>query len=146
MDEIKTKHKDQDILSLHYLEFFCCCRSLCYHNNLGSANFCSYINASNISWITNNNKEVVFEGDSITDYVNKPNSTWSLNVSNSSLFADAVFYNVAMTGDTVGNMTTEYASQVHPLAPKNNQTNAYFFLWAGTNDLYYDSNSSTILP
>ena len=42
-------------------------------------------------------------------------------------------------------MTTEYASQVHPLAPKNNQTNAYFFLWAGTNDLYYDSNSSTIL-
>ena len=41
-------------------------------------------------------------------------------------------------------MIGEYATQIHPLVPTKKSDDAYLFIFAGTNDLYYGNNASTI--
>lgn len=90
----------------------------------------------NISYSQNLNKIFVFEGDSLTDYVNHATSTWALNLThNYPFFADGQFFNVAHTGERITNMTTEYPTEVSIHKQTKLNDDAYLFIWAGTNDL-----------
>jgi hypothetical protein len=74
-----------------------------------------------------------FEGDSLT--FTPGFGTWPLKLpAMSGFFSRGVSYQFALAGDTAALMVGEYAAQAGSIAIPAGQE-AYFFLWAGTNDV-----------
>jgi peptidoglycan hydrolase-like protein with peptidoglycan-binding domain len=76
---------------------------------------------------------LVFEGDSLTasSSIKWPTQLLKLGLRQ---FSSATVFNGGEVGDKASSMVGEYAKEGHAHQPSAGQ-NAYFFLWAGTNDL-----------
>jgi hypothetical protein len=82
-----------------------------------------------------------FEGDSLTD-VSAGTAFWPTQLAaNFGFFNRGTSYNFALNGDTAANMVTEYASQAGAVSIQAGQE-AYFLLWAGTNDVIGGATSA----
>lgn len=83
-----------------------------------------------------------FEGDSLTN--TSVHGTWPLLIrEQSGFFGRGNHHQFAASGETAATMVGEYASQAGALAIAAEQE-AYFFLWAGTNDITAGDSASTI--
>lgn len=73
-----------------------------------------------------------FEGDSLTDTTS--HGTWPLSlITNSAFFARGTNHYFAVGGETAATMVGEYASEAGAVSLAGAE--AYYFLWAGTNDI-----------
>lgn len=83
-----------------------------------------------------------FEGDSLTNVAST--GIWPLKAAAiSGFFARGDHHQFAASGETASTMVGQYASQAGSIAISAGQ-DAYFFLWAGTNDITAGDSASTI--
>jgi len=104
---------------------------------LGSAAFTA--SSSYLSYGTNSNTNLVYEGDSLTTNVSPPSGAgndWPDQASTLSSFVNqGTSYNVATSGDTLANIVSQYSSQVYPRRPTGAVTKAFLWVWIGSNDI-----------
>lgn len=87
----------------------------------------------------------VFEGDSITSgYGLSAGQDWPTQFLGIGTWSTCTPHNVATSGETIQQMVTEYASQVHPYAPTGGQT-AIVTLLAGTNNIGSTSDDAATI-
>jgi hypothetical protein len=83
-----------------------------------------------------------FEGDSLSNTADL--GTWPTQIASSNaFFARGKSYQFASNGDLAANMASEYVTQGGAIAIGSG-TEAYYFLWVGTNDINVGSAASAI--
>lgn len=83
---------------------------------------------------TTSNTNFVFEGDSLT--TPSAGTDWPAKLMLLSEFASkGTSYNEAASGQNLADITSQYATEIHPLRPTGPITSALLFVWIGANDL-----------
>lgn len=84
----------------------------------------------------------VFEGDSLTNISNV--GTWPTKLTaQNAFFGRGKSICFAADGDIAANMISEYATQAGAVSSLGPGVEAYYFLWAGTNDIGIGTSAST---
>lgn len=83
---------------------------------------------------------LVFDGDSLTS----SNTAWVPYFTNLVSYPPDLVSNVAVSGQVIPALQSRYTNYVQPCKPAGG-TNALLFVWAGINDIFYNTNTPTVI-
>lgn len=83
---------------------------------------------------------LVFDGDSLTS----SNTAWVPYFTNLVSYPPNLVSNVAVSGQVIPALQSRYTNYVQPCKPAGG-TNALLFVWAGINDIFYNTNTPTVI-